>query len=393
MHHTAHHAVARYARQAPVSGMYAHITIQHIAIALIGIFIPIYFYTLGFSIAQILFFEFLYAIYYILLTPLAVAVIRATCVNKAFLVSFPFRIVFFLLLAYVPTHPILFYILPVLLAFRFALFNIAFHANMLAHEDNHTTGRTMARYYILLSIASFLAPYIGALIISFLGFEFIIHVSIAILVIGALPLFGVHETCPLPMEFSQRRVWTGIFDRRKNMLTASHAGYAIEALIGKVLWPLFLFIFLGSVEAVGFITSLSLLLATAAFYLIGRWTDGRDRKKLIAVGTRAYALSWVLRIGGINPTFAVISDVFRNVAEKLMLIPWSAYSYEVARQQHPYEYIVTREIVINGFRVLVIPLLMLLFMEFSVFTAFVIAFIAAALTTFLIPKITEFARE
>ncbi len=393
MHHTEHTFIERFARKNPVSGMYAHITIQHIAIALIGIFIPIYFYTLGFTIAQILFFEFLYALYYIVCTPLAVEIIRATCINKAFLVSFPFRIIFFLLLVYIPQYPWLFYLLPAVLAIRFAIFNIAFHANMLAHEQNNRTGRTMARYYILTSLASFMAPYIGSLIITWWGFEFIIHVSIAILLIGALPLFGVSETCPLPKEFNHRRVWTGIFDRRKNTLTASHAGYAVEALIGKILWPLFLFIFLGSIEAVGLITSLSLLIAAAAFYVIGRWTDGRDRKHLIAVGTRAYAVSWVLRIGGINPTFAVISDVFRNVAEKLMLIPWSAYSYEVARMRYPYEYIVTREIVINGFRVMIIPLLMLLFMYVPIFTAFVIAFICAALMTFLIPKITEFVSE
>lgn len=388
MRHAAHNEITHFSSQKEINHMYAHITIGHIGIALVGIFIPIYFYTIGYTIQQILLFELLYAIWYIALTPVAIEFIKATCINKAFMLSVPFRILFFLLLVYIKEFSILFYILPILLALRFTIFNLAFHFNMIDHSDNKKTGKNFALIHILMSFGSFLAPYLGALVITFLGFDAVIYVTTFILIISIFPLMGVQETC-LVGELDHKRVWKGIFDKQQPEIFMTHAGYAIEAQVGKILWPLFLFIFLGNVEKVGLITSISLFVAAIAFYIIGKISDEKGRRKLIRQGTTTYSASWVTRLFGFNPSFIVFSDIFRNIAEKMMIIPWSAYSYEIAKKKRPYEYLASREIAISVVRVFITPILIIVFDFLPITSAFIFSFVLAAVTTLLIGRIAR----
>jgi len=344
-----------------------------LAESLIGLFVPIYLYQLGYSIQAILGFYVLVSLFFALLAYSGARLIPFLGIKKAFLWSTPFLIIFYLGLQYLEFYPWLFYLLPLFLTGRMILYNYSYHLNYLLHSESKYRGRELSFIATISVVLHFLAPLVGGILAS-RSFSLLYPVGAVILLLGMIPLFLTREKYER-ITFNPVGLWKHIFQKKGYIL--SFSGYAVESAVGRILWPLFLFLLVGGLVRTGLLSTLSMGFSLAVFYFVGNLTDSYNRVKLLRLGTIFYFFGWVARFFADTAVRVFFIDSYKNLTEKALYIPVAARSYDLAQQQNYYQFIVAREIVFNLARVIILPLLMLFF--YFDFHPFLLSFAVAAL--------------
>jgi MFS family permease len=372
--HSRHH-MHHFLKNKEMNEFYASYGIFNFSLELISVFIPIYFYKLGYSLPWILLYFLLISFSFVVFSFTGAKIVSRIGIKYSMLVTVPILITYFIGLRYVPQFPLLFFVLPLLSSFKMILFNYSFHLNFLQHSDKKNRGKEEAALQASALLASFVAPFLGGIIIKSAGFPVLFIVGSLILFMAFIPLSMSKERFE-PISFDKKNLIRDLFKKENLPCSLSFAGYAIESWIGAIIWPLFLFLILFSTESVGIVMSLTTILTFLIFYVIGKETDARDKKGLLRAGTILYFIGWLGRVFVNSFVSILFIDTYTNLTQKVLQIPWSAYSYDIAAKRNYFKFIVQREITFNLTRLIVLPLLMLIF--FLNWHAFAISFALAA---------------
>lgn len=345
--------------------------------SLISVFVPIYFYNLGFEIYQILFFYLLISLSFVLFFYLGAKIVAKIGKKHAILISTPFLIIYYIGLIFVDSQPWLFFILPTIVSIRMILFNYGYHLNYITHSEKKERGGELALFGIITLLASVFSPYLGSLLASF-NFSILFIISSILMVLGTIPLFFSPDGFE-KLKFTANSLLKKIISKNNRGNFISFSGYAIESIIGRTIWPIFIIIIVGSLNKTGLIISTSMLLSLIAFSFIGKLTDKVNRIKLLKVGATLYFFAWVGRIFANTSYKVLFIDSYKNLSEKVLHLPWSAHSYDLAQRSDYFEFIVSREIIFNLIRIIVLPFLIFIF--YINFHPFLISFLVASLSS------------
>ncbi len=378
---------AHFFRKKEINSIYVSIFLMTLAESLISIFVPIYLYSLGYSIPAVIFYYFLISFFFVLLSTLGARVLSRVGIKYAMLLSTPLTIFYYMGLNFIQSSALVFLLLPSLLASGLILFNYGFHMNYIEHSDMKKEGRQYSFIGILVTVATALGPLVAGYVILVLGYSILFALGSLILVSGTLPLFFIKERHEeVPIDFGLVKKY--LFDRKHARNVASFMGYAVESIIGRTIWPVFLIILLLKTETVGLLVTATLLVSIMTFYLIGNFTDRiKDKMKLVRTGTLLYFFGWLGRLFVNSPLSFMMVDSYKNVTEKVLRVPFWVNSYDIARKEQYFVFIVMREISFNLVRIIVLPLLALVF--WAGFYPFEISFITAALFTLLYPLLKK----
>ena len=312
--------------------MFFATAILDFATASVMVFEPIYLYSVGFSITQILyFFIALYVLYFFLL-PLGGRICRGHGYEHSILYSSPFLIIYYLSLF--ATRFDRRFILAALfaLAIQKILYWPGYHSNFATYGDGKEVGREVSNRYTMASLASALAPLVGSLIIARSGFaSLFIFVSILIL-LSNLPMMKTPELF-VPKDFPYVDAVKRVFERGNARKFFAFFGYG-EELVALVLWPIFISLMVKDFVYVGTIVSLSMFVTILVTLYVGRLSDEGNRTAVLRTGTIYTAASWFVRpivTGGFG---AFLTDLFYRVAKNTMSVPQVAMIYDDARKNH-----------------------------------------------------------
>lgn len=357
-----------------INELYVSVAIMSFATSLIAVFVPIYLYQLGYSLESIIFYYIIVSAFFLLFSFPAAKVVSKLGVKHSMLLSMPFLIAYYIGLMFIGQQPILFYLLPIVYPMHTVLYNYGYHLNFIEHSDKAVYGREIAFLRICSNVMSFIAPLIGAMIIVLFNFNVVYLVGSALLLVSTLPLFLTTEVFE-EIDFSIKSLARFVFSRKNVYLNLSFVGYAVESIINRIIWPVFLVLVMGSIAMVGGIISLTLFVSLIFIYYIGNLTDKRDKGLIISIGTVLHAVGWFGRLFVGSPLSIFTVDTYKNMAQTTLQLPWSALSYELAKRENYFEFIVAREIVFNLARVAILPMLVFLiyYIGFGFQTCFVVA--------------------
>ena len=356
---------------------YSSMFIMTFAESLINIFVPIYLYKLGYPIYLVLFFYFLVSLYFILLAFPGAKIVSKIGEKHAILYSTPLAIFYYLGLIYIDKSVALFFILPLISSSRMILFNYGFHLNFVKNSHKKKRGQELAFFGIIILVATAISPYLGSLLAS-INFQIAFAVSSALIILGTTPLFFTKDkTEKMNFNFKGLIKNTTIKFNRGSII--SFSGYAIESIIGRTIWPIFLIILLGTISKTGLIISTSLIISLITFKFLGRLTDRVDKIKLLKIATTLYFFGWIGRIFANTSTKVLFIDSYKNLSEKFIKLPWEAHSYDLAKRNGYFEFIVSREIIFNLPRLIILPILILIFL--INFHPFLISFLIASFSS------------
>jgi MFS family permease len=220
-----------------------------------------------------------------------------------------------------------------------------------------------------------LAPLAGAFLIERYGY----HISFAVGLIFVLASLAPLRRLPkfeVQYEFGFWESFKKLFSRRFRFMTGSMMSYGAESVVGTSVWPIFLYVvFDGNLLEVGGFAALIVLLSLLLQLFIGQETDKVAPRKLLRIGTSIYALGWLWK-GLVNTVTGVFAaSTFHTFGAIIMRTPTDALMYDQAADSGHYidEYTVLREMALTIGRVLMLLLLVIVTSVFSISTSFIIA--------------------
>lgn len=355
---------------------YLSMWIKQFGNSLINIFVPIYLLTIGYSIVQILFYYFLIALGFILFSYFGVKIVSKIGLNHSILVStIPF-ILYLLGLRILPDYPLLFYLLPFVLNIRRVLYNYSYHFYFIKYSSKKHRGKQLSFKSIINKVINVIAPATGGLIAGIYGFNTLLLIGSIILLISALPLFWNKELKIKP-SFNFKGLIRDVFREKGELI--SFSSYGVDFEIGRVIWPIFVFLVVANVADYGILASLTTLISLIVFYFVGVLTDKYDVKKMLIVGSVLRSISWVLRIFADTYNKILLVGSYKELTAQVLHIPWDVYSYALAQKKNKYKFIVAREFTFNLARVIILPVLILVFLVN--FHPFLISFLIGGISS------------
>ncbi|RJQ28763.1 hypothetical protein C4565_03360 [Candidatus Parcubacteria bacterium] len=349
---------------------------------LVNIFVPIYFWKLGFPIWKILGFYLLNSVYFLIFAGLLIPVIKRMSDKFMIALSVPFLIVYFLLLNSIDAHNYLFWIAPALLALNMLFLNVGYTVDFTYAIRKGREGHEVGMRYLTGALSQFLAPLFGGFIIAIFGFHISFFVAIAIFFISVIPLFFVPRR-EVGNQIHIRGLFL-FFEEKYRAFNIASMGVASELMVGRVLWPIFMFLALQSFEELGGIVSLGMLLGALGTYIVGSFFDkGRARGTLISLSS-IFSLVWFSRVflRGVNLISG--SHIVGNIVNSGLMVAWASEYYSRARDsESPIMFVLSREILYQVVRIFFLPVLMVLSLFIPLEFFFPICFAIAGFLTIL----------
>lgn len=313
-----------------VKELYWSTAILDFATSAVGIFEPIYLYTLGFSIQKIiLFFIAVYTLYFFL-APLGGKFARSQGYEHSILFSSPFLILYYLSLFAIPYHPFFIASSVIALVLFKMLYWPGYHADFARFGEDGSRGKEISNLVVLSSIVAILGPAFGGVVIAAVGFKVLFIIVSFLILISNIPLLTTGEIF-VPVPFSYKDAFRRLFrpDNRRRLF--AYLGFG-EELVAGLLWPIFIFLTVKEYSYIGFLISGSLLLATILTLYVGRVTDIQSKHEVLKVGVVFTFFTWLMRLLVISGIGIFITDVLYRISRRVVGIPLMVLTYEQAKK-------------------------------------------------------------
>jgi len=338
--------------------IYVSIAVRAFSLSLIGVFVPIYFYLIGYPLVSIFFFYILQSLACIVFSILVAKISSKFGTKHSMLFSIPSLIIFFFLLYTLETFGWPLYLLAIFAALSASMFWIPYHIEFSKFSDRKNRAKEIGFSGIVACLFSAAGPVLGGIFLTIFGFKILFIIVSCLLFLSVIPLFfskEVHE----PFPFSLR----GFFKGQKVRDVLSFLGHGIENKLGVIVWPLFIFIFIlgEKYTSLGIVAGLSLGMAFLSMIFISKFTD-IYRRTVLKVGSVANAVIWIAKSFIVTPFQVFVAGAFYGVSQTAMHISFDAINYDKAKKNNRVKIILEREIY-HHLGVIILLLLLILFTE------------------------------
>jgi len=343
-----------------IKELYLSVALLDFASSLVIIFEPIYLYTLGFSLKQILIFWITVYVVYFFILPLGGKVARLQGYEHSILYSTPFLILYYLSLFAIPYHPFFLASAALSLALQKMLYWPGYHSDFARFSVDGERGREISTRIVIGLFVSAFGPFFGGLILTIFGFKTLFIFVIVLILASNISLLRTKEIFT-PIPFSYTHAYRRLFKKENRRKFLAYLGFG-EELIFLVLWPIFIYTIIGNYLSIGSIMAAAILITMFIVLFIGRITDKRNKYSVLRFGTILSSISWLLRmiIQGSLGVFLV--DSFYRIARSILGVPLITITYERARRVSVMKSVVFFEMALTVGKLLAaISILILLF--------------------------------
>src|SRR3989338_7972128 len=280
-----------------LSELYFSVILKSLALSLVGIFIPVYMYKeLDFGIDKIIYFFLLWAILFAILTPFVAKLASRFGLKHMIVASVPFDIIFLGFLVLLKNHEISYVYPAVAYALSGSLFWTGFNIEFAKVSDKNKRGRELGSLYSLLILSGIVGPFVGGLILTYLGFTFLFYVFSILLIVSVVPLLMT------PDDHEETRFYF------KHIFQKSY-----------------------------------LLIALFSLY-VGKLADTKERKNILKFGALIHSLFWAIRWMASSFYQIFIVELVSGLSFVLADIPFSSMFYDKMAKRNKAEYVTFREI-------------------------------------------------
>lgn len=363
--------------------LYLATLILNIGVAMVLLFEPIYLYSIGYSLQQILLFFLIVYILYFFLVPLGARFAKRFGYEHSIVVSTFIFIAYYFVLYNIATVPILFFIAPVLYAFQKTFYWPAYHADFARHADRREEGREIGAIDMMVLAVNVIAPFLAGVIVNFFGFATLFVVVSIIFVVSNIPLLSTPEIF-VPKPFPYALAYKNLAKKPKAVV--GYLGYG-EELILLVVWPIFLALVLKNFLTVGSLVAFSTLITVIVTLIIGKTSDIKNRRRLLRFGSIGYSLVWFARTIAQTSWGVFVVDTLSRLSKEMVSVPLVALTYDRAKQKSVMQTIMTFEMSLVVGKMIALAAASLLLLVIPQALAYPALFILAGLMTLLYSRV------
>lgn len=335
-HELAHSRLTlRHAKLSQMGELYLSTMISSLGRNLIGIFIPVYLYQLGFSIEIIAAYHlFVYGIR-IITDNIFGWLVGEFGPKHMMILSHMFSITHLLMLATFEAHNWSLVLLGLLQVLQTGLFYVSYHVAFSKIHSEKKGGQQIGKMFRLVKISGAMGPLVGGAIVTVGDISWILYIAIALIIASAAPLVA----SPEPVRVHQRITFKGFPWHKVKYDLISNAGLGADQMTSLIVWPLFVsvFIFTDNVYlGVGFLTSLGLISSIFVTKLYGQLIDKHHGKKLLMFSTYGQAALHLVRVFVNSSGFATVINLVSEPLSVGVRMPYSKGVYGAASSHEGY---------------------------------------------------------
>lgn len=256
---------------------------------------------------------------------------------------------------------------------------IPYHVEFASFMDKRNRGKQTALLYNIGDLFAAIVPFIAGVLLGAYGFNILFFIGFFFVIFSILPLFKVDE---IKEEYvwSFKKLLSEVFDKDNRPMVISSLGNGMQAIVGAIIWPLFIFITIDN-DYVAFGTILAIVAISLIVlrFFVGKYLDSIGREKVFKVGNFIYFTGWLFKMLVAGSTGIFITDVYHRFGFVINKTSFDVTTYDQAADNGHYidEYTVLREFsfLIGGIlmAILLVPIVML--------TSIKVAFLLGAIAT------------
>ncbi|HET7630242.1 MAG TPA: MFS transporter [Candidatus Saccharimonadales bacterium] len=368
-----------------LSELYVSTMLRSMSLSLIGIFVPIYLYKLGYDLQLVFLFMICMFVSRMFSDVLSGFLVARFGPKHVMLLSYIMQILSLALLLNLSHFKDLLWPSAIVYGLANSLFFIAYHVDFskIIHADHG--GKELGYMTILERIGAAAGPLAGGLVAAVFGAEYTIEAAIVLLAIAVVPLFMSAE----PVRLKQKLRFRGLPFRALWRDFISFAAFGNSNTISVAVWPLYIAVVIFTVNTyavVGLVTSISIVTAIVSARLIGQLIDKRRGRQLLSASVFGGSILHLIRLmtmgfGGV--TLVGMADQALTSGYKM---PYSKGMYDRADSLPGYRiaYLVTLETIGDSGKVSVWLLAWLASFYLPATTAMQLCFVMAAAVILLI---------
>lgn len=310
-----------------LSELYTSMLIRSLATSLIGLFVPIYLYSLGFSVRTIFGFFIIFFIVRIFCDVISALTVARIGPKHTIALSTLANIVFLLLLLTLKDlhWPLAF--VAIVGSLTNSLFFIAFHTDFSKIKHPLHGGKELGYLTILEKIGGILGPLIGGVIATVFSPSYTIVIAIILFIISLIPLFMTNE----PVKTHQHITLKGFKWRPHIREFVSYTCLNTENVISILLWNFYLAIAIFTKDPyakIGAITAISTALSLLSVRVVGVRVDNKSDRKLLHFGVVVNSFIHLLRVFVRTPLGALGINVLNDPITVTYRMPFVKQFYD-----------------------------------------------------------------
>lgn len=337
--------------------IYIFETLRSLAFSFVVIFIPIYFYNLGFSIQKMLFYYISFYLTEAVVEPFASKFIRHFGPKHSIAFSVPFTLIHFWMLKTIPQYNWALYLVALTGALGVGFFWQAYHYDFSKAKRKGKATADVSRQYVMLNFFAAFVPFIGGTLAAGYGESLVFSIVLTMLLVGTLVLFKTSDKHQKTSKLNFKKLDPKCLTRD----LISYVGFTWETTAAAVVWPLFVFLIVKNYQSVGLVTSVSIFVSVIIMHKVGKKSDDvvGTRQKFIRIGSISkgiifFGQTFVNTIAGVYT-----ANIFRAIANSISMTPWISEYYLHADEESRKEYLFVMELGSDIGRVLMFAILLL----------------------------------
>jgi MFS family permease len=356
-----------------VNALYISLSLQAFSSGLIGIFVPIYIYTLGFTPATVALFFIVSILTSIIIYPISAKLVNLLGPQHIIALSYCFLFCYTLLLFLLPGNNLILYPAAILGGAGTGMFWMARHIDFAAVISNKSTIKKLSTLLIFSITAQALSPFIGGVIATQFGIGYGLLATAIGLLIAIYPLLKT------PEPFVPRKTKIQLLRTAPVPHMVSVFAMNAQGNVGLYTWPFFIYLVVNTYQNVGIISSASLIACILLLHSVGRTKTQSDSIKVLNMGLGTRSIVHLIRI--ISKTFSLtlVTNLLGDITDILVSVPYTADFYRNARKYDIEAYLVDMEIAGSLGKISVWMVLMFGSMAFDLRTGLIFTFIFASL--------------
>lgn len=334
--------------------MYLALSLRTFAMSMVGIFVPIFLIVeRGVALEGIIYFYFFTALAYLITAPFAGKFVSRFGLKMAAMITIPMSILFYLGLFGAEMLGINLNGLAFFLGISQAMYWIPFTTHFVRSSDKTHRSEEVGFLSAIMIVSSMSGPFIGALVIAGLGFDFLFRLASGLLGLSIIPLMftrGDHE----PFRFKFKDVKK---IHRKFMFKV--LAFGATGIVELVFWPVFLFSVVNAYTSFGLIFFIAEFVSLLGAMWIGSIENRKKLLKILRIGGLLCSLIWLSRIYFTGALILAIITIAGAFLHGLVEIPFNTLEYDKLRKKrYLAEFVVFRGILESIGRMILLGIMM-----------------------------------
>jgi MFS family permease len=332
-----------------LSEVYTAMFLRTLALSLIGIFVPIYLYKLGYELITI--FTFYFLIWFLLKPVWAffTALFTARFGPKhAMLLAIFFQILYLSLIISLERFQWPIALISIFGSLNMTMYMMALNIDFSKIKHQEHDGKEISSLMLFERVGAIAGPAVGGIIATLTDPKYTIAIAIVILCASLVPLFMTAEA----VKTKQIIRFRGFPYRRYKRSMIVSGFFHVEHIVGVAVWPLFLGIFIfatNTYAAIGILISLGAILGIISVKVIGKLVDDRQGENLLKTGAVINAALYVVRPFVATPQGAFATNMIYEPVSAMYKLPFMKGVYDESDAVPGYRivYFFHREVIIS----------------------------------------------